>query len=302
MYTFELKRTFRFHTGAPVTARSFADAFNRDANPRLRSPATELHARDRRRRRSHAREGAAISGVRVLGRYRLQFRLTRPLGDFTARLTMPFFCPILPNTPVDPAGMENPPGSGPYYVAERIVNRRIVLKRNPYYRGGRPANVDQVVWTVGEHREACLRAAEQDRIDLCSAPANAQRRLAEQYGINRPGGAVLRQSEPQHLLLAFNHDRPAFKGPGQIPLKKAINYAIDRVALARAGTPISQRPTDQMLPPELGRDERIYPLEGNAGERHAEWLARAKLKPRTLVLYVYNGPGGVAVAQTLRST
>ena len=87
----------------------------------------------------------AISGVRVLGRYRLQIRLTRPVGDFTARLTMPFFCPILPNTPIDPAGMDDPPGSGPYYVAERIVNRRIVLKRNPYYRGGRPANVDQIV-------------------------------------------------------------------------------------------------------------------------------------------------------------
>ncbi len=38
-YTFELKRTFRFHTGAPVTAQSFADAFNRTAQPGLRSPA-----------------------------------------------------------------------------------------------------------------------------------------------------------------------------------------------------------------------------------------------------------------------
>ena len=39
-YTFELKQTFRFHTGAAVTAQSFADAFNRDAQPRLESPAT----------------------------------------------------------------------------------------------------------------------------------------------------------------------------------------------------------------------------------------------------------------------
>ena len=38
-YTFELKRTFRFDTGEPVTARSFADAFNRNANPKLGSPA-----------------------------------------------------------------------------------------------------------------------------------------------------------------------------------------------------------------------------------------------------------------------
>ena len=43
-YDFELKRTFRFHTGAAVTAQSFADAFNRDANPRLESPAKGVHA------------------------------------------------------------------------------------------------------------------------------------------------------------------------------------------------------------------------------------------------------------------
>ena len=30
-YTFELRRTFRFQTGAAVTAQSFAEAFNRDA-------------------------------------------------------------------------------------------------------------------------------------------------------------------------------------------------------------------------------------------------------------------------------
>jgi ABC-type oligopeptide transport system substrate-binding subunit len=98
-HTFTLKQSFRFHTGARVTAQSFADAFNRNAQPRLQSPAT-----------GYMREivGAAavidgkaesISGIRVVGRYRLQIRLTRPLGDFTARLTMPFFCPILPNTP-----------------------------------------------------------------------------------------------------------------------------------------------------------------------------------------------------------
>ena len=46
----------------------------------------------------------AISGVRVLGRYRLQIRLTRPVGDFTARLTMPFFCPILPGHADRPGG------------------------------------------------------------------------------------------------------------------------------------------------------------------------------------------------------
>ena len=306
VYTFELKRTFRFHTGAAVTARSYADAFNRDANPRLQSPATAYMREIVGAVAVMEGKTRAISGVRVLGRFRLQIRLTRPVGDFTARLTLPFFCPILPGSPVDPAGMNDPPGSGPYYVAERVVNRRIVLKRNPYYRGERPANVDQVVWTIGESEQACLLATEQDRIDYCVSiggigiPPTEYRRLAEQYGINRPGGQFFVGPRLQSAYLVFNHDRPAFKGPGQIALKKAINYAIDRPELARAFGYLGGRRTDQILPPALGRGASIYPLQGADPATARKWLARARLKPPTLVLYSGNNQRFVAVAETLR--
>jgi ABC-type oligopeptide transport system substrate-binding subunit len=302
-YTFELRPTFRFHTGAPVTARSFADAFNRDADPRMRSPAQfylhELIGADA----VIQGRAASIAGVRVLSRYRLQIRLTEPVPDLTARLTMPFFCPILPNTPIDPAGIDNPPGSGPYYVAERIVNRRTVLRRNPYYRGGRPAHVDQVVWTPGERQDSCLVATEQNRLDHCvqpgGIPIDSYRRLADAYGINRPGGQFFVAPAVTTWYVAFNHDRPAFEGLGQIPLKKAINYAIDRPELARAFGYLGGRRTDQMLPPALGRDERIYPLKGADPSSARRWLARARVRPKTLVLYASSAPLGVALAQVL---
>jgi ABC-type oligopeptide transport system substrate-binding subunit len=299
-YTFELKPMFRFHTGARVTAQSFADAFNRVAQPRLESPAT-----------AYMREivGAAavidgtaktISGVRVLGRYRLRVRLTRPLGDFIARLSMPFFCPILPNTPSDPAGIDNPAGSGPYYVAERIVNQRIVLKRNPYYRGNRPGNVDQVVWTI-ETREACLTAVEEDRVDHCEAiPPSRYAPIAAKYGINRPGGRFFVSPGITTEFVAFNHGRPAFKGPGQIPLKKAINYAIDRPEMARAWGYLAVKRSDQMLPPALARPASIYPLQGADPRTARAWLSRARLRPRELVLYASSsGPARVGMAQVL---
>ena len=281
-YDFELKRTFRFHTGAPVTARSFADAFNRDANPRLESPAKPYMREIVGAVAVMEGKAQAISGVRVLDRYRLQIRLTRPVGDFTARLTMPFFCPILPNTPIVPKGIDNPAGSGPYYVAERIVNRRIVLRRNPYYRGGRPANVDQIVVTIVDSDEACLLAVEQNRIDICFVGAYLPRRIGgSPRSTGSTGRAASSSSTPRSstAFLAFNHDRPAFKGPGQIPLKKAINYAIDRPELVRAFGYLAGRRTDQMLPPALGRDERIYPLEGADPATARKWYARAKHKP-----------------------
>jgi len=116
-YTFELKTSFRFHTGAPVIARSFADAINRLAQPRLQS-------RGREYVRDIVGGGAVLDGraetiigVRVLDRYRLQIRLTGPVGDFTTRLTMPFFCPILPTTPTDEEMVTDPPGSGPGYCS-----------------------------------------------------------------------------------------------------------------------------------------------------------------------------------------
>ena len=301
-YTFDLNTRFRFHTGAPVTAQSFVDAFNRDANPKQRSPATGFIQEIVGARAVIDGTATSISGVQALARHRLQIRLTRPVGDFIARLTLPFFCPVLANTPIEPGGINDPPGSGPYYVAERIVNQRIVLERNPFYRGDRPANVDKVIWTVGESREGCLLSVEQDRIDYCDTfgvPPNAYRPLGEKYGINRPGGQFFVSPSLQTWFFLFNHERPAFGGAAQIPLKKAINYAIDRPALARVFGYLGGTRTDQLLPPAIARRASIYPHEGADPSTARSWLGKAWLKPRRLVFYTANRPLSVAIAQIL---
>ena len=300
-YRFELRRTFRFHTGAPVTARSFADAFNRVADPRMRSPGAgflhEIVGADA------VREGKArtIEGVRVLGPYRLELRLTKPVGDLTARLTMLFFCPVLPNTPIDPRGIDDPAGSGPYYVADRVVNQRVVLRRNPYYRGDRPAHVDQIVYTAGVAAEDCLAATQDDRVDLClgvaAIPDTAHRGLAAKYGVNRPRGQYFVAPVLSVFAFAFNHDRPAFAGREQIPLAKAINYAIDRHELARVVGVLAGRRTDEILPPSLGGTGRVYPIAGPDLVTARKWLKRARLEPRELVLYALNTSFGVGFAQ-----
>ncbi|HET9286842.1 MAG TPA: ABC transporter substrate-binding protein [Gaiella sp.] len=301
-YDFELRRTFRFHTGVQVTAQSFAAAFNRNAHPGQKATDATGFMREIEGAQAMIDGNAqSISGVRVVGRYRLQIRLTKPLGDFPQRLTLPFFCPVLPGTPVDSRGVD-PAGSGPYYVAEHVVNQRVVLKRNPFYRGDRPANVGQVVWTVGETREACLVAIEADRIDHCfpfGVPSAAYGALAERYGVNRPGGQFFVSPAPVTWYLAFNHDRPAFKGPGQIPLKKAINFALDRAALVRPLGYLAGKRTDQILPPALGRAVGIYPLGGPNLAAAKRWLARARIKPTKLMFYTTSAPSSVAQSLAL---
>ena len=258
--TIKLMRTYRFDNGARVTAANYVAAFNRDANPNLQSPAAGVGYLNEIVGAYAVMAGKAqtISGVRALGPYTLQIRTTKPVPDLLSRLTMPFFCPIAVNTP--PKEIDDPLGSGPYYVASRVPNRQVVLERNRFYRGRGPANVDQIVCTVGPGQEACRQAVEQDELDWCEFLSDAgYREIAAKYGINRPNGRFFFNPTLATGYFAFNHDRPAFKGRGQIPLMKAINWAIDRPALVRASGYLGGKRTDQILPPAMGREAGIYP-------------------------------------------
>jgi ABC-type oligopeptide transport system substrate-binding subunit len=297
--TIVLNRTYRFHTGERITAASFVAAFTRDASPQMHSPVVpylhEIEGADA----VIAGQAGAISGVKALGRYKLQIRTTRPLPDLVSRLTMPFFCPIATSTPL--REIDDPLGSGPYYVSSRVPNRQVVLKRNPFYRGPRRAHLGQIVWTIGVGGEACRVAIEQNEIDYCGGlgvPGADYAEIAQTYGINRKGGQFFSNPQLDTSYFAFNHDRPAFAGRRQIRLKRAINWALDRNALARAGGFLSGKPTDQILPPAIGRATTIYPVGGvtQASVSRARALL-ANARPTKLVLYAANGALAVARAQ-----
>jgi Bacterial extracellular solute-binding proteins, family 5 Middle len=295
-YTFELKRTYRFDTGAPVTARSFALAFDRDANPRMRSPVARQGFLQDIVGAEAVIQGTAttISGVQVLDRYRLRIRLNRPAGDFRARMTMPYFCPIMLATPF--REIVKPPGSGPYSIRVHIPNRRIVLERNPYYRGARPANPDRIVWTITDatdylERLEATEQGENDYVSLVSMPDAVVRGLIETYGVDRPGGRVIRDyPTPSSFGFLFNPHRRAFEGFGQAPLRKAINYALDRPALVRAHPYLTVRRSDRLLPAELSNRRPFYPLGGPNLVAAQRWLARTRKSPRTLHLYTWTFP------------
>jgi oligopeptide transport system substrate-binding protein len=297
--TIQLKRTYRFDTGARVTAANYVAAFNRDANPKLQSAAASSGYLNDIVGANAVMAGKAqtISGVRALGPYTLQIRTTKPLPDLVSRLTVPMFCPIAVDTP--PEEIDDPVGSGPYYITSRVPNRQVVLERNRFYRGPRPANVDRIVFTVGPGLEACRQAVEQDELDWCEFLSDTDyRAIAATFGINRPNGRFFFNPTLATAYFAFNHDRPAFKGRGQIPLMKAINWAIDRPALVRASGYLGGKRTDQILPPGMGRQTSIYPRGGVDEEslaRARALLAKARYKPKTLVLYTATSPAFFAV-------
>ena len=246
----------------------------------------------------------SISGVTALGRYKLRMRTTRRLPDLVFRLALPFFCPIAPGTP--PRAIDPPIGSGPYYVSSHVLNRQIVLVRNPFYRGRRRAHVKRIVWTIGLEGEACRVAVERNEVDYCGStgvPAGDFAELARKYGVNRKGGRFFSNPELRTDYYAFNHDRPAFAGRTQIPLKKAINLALDRHAVVRPEGFPRGKPTDQILPPAFGRAAAIYPtgrVTSASLSRARALVKKARLRPAKLVLYTPDLPATVAEAQIFK--
>jgi ABC-type oligopeptide transport system substrate-binding subunit len=302
-YTFELERTFRFHTGEPVSARSFAAAFKRNADPRMRSPVASRGFLEAIVGADAVLEGKAksISGVRELGRYRLRIRLKRPTADFVARLTMPYFCPIPSGTPIGRPGIDLRAGSGPYYLAAHTPDRRIVLERNRHYSGGRTAYPDRIIWTIDGDSYARLRAVEKGKYDYMHLfgffPDSVIRDLVDAYGLNRPGGRLFRSfPTSSNFTFWFNPNRPAFQGAGQAPLRKAINFALDRPAVVRAGDYLGLRPSDRLLPASLGERPPLYPRGAPDPVTARAWLARAGQRPQSLKLYTATYPSTVGAA------
>src|SRR5262249_15856577 len=209
--------------GAPLTAANFARALARVLDPAMQSYWAYVLSDVRR--------------VKANGQ-RLIIELRRPSGDLTTRLAEPFACPVPLGFPVDPAGVPLLVGSGPYYIARHEPQRSLVLARNPYYRGRRPQRVDRVVMTDDGDLNAGIRSVEQGRAEEgrgdvlgIEMPRFARDRLAQRYGVNQQ--QFFRVPGVYTGGLVLNTSRPLFRG--NLPLRKAVNLAVDRAAILRAG-------------------------------------------------------------------
>jgi oligopeptide transport system substrate-binding protein len=243
-------------------------------------------------------KAATISGVKATNATTLVINLTKPAPDLISRLTMPFFQAIPKSlaTNADPNGVLTYAGCGPYYFSARTPNKSITLKKNPYYTGGRPANVDTIQVNVGNSLDVIQQNVESGSTDYAAqgVPPTAYATLAAKYGVNK--GRLFVKPQLGVSYLAMNHDRPLFKNNPQ--LAKAVNWAIDRRALLNQGGFLAGKRNDQILPPGVpgGKDISVYPLSVTPGTiKVAQKLAAGHTGNGKAVLWTSNR--GAAPAQ-----
>ena len=292
-YDFTVNASFtKFSNGQPVTAGSFKAALDRDADPAMQSPSgafiSDVVGADK----------SPISGVRVKGNH-LLVTMQHASPDLLARLAMPFFCAIPASLPHDPNGVATPPSAGPYYVASRTVNKSIVLKRNPYYKGKRPHNADQIVYTIGNSLDATYLRVQQGATDYAAGgiPPASYAEAAQKYGINK--GQFWVKPLLSTAYLAFNTSRGVFKN--NIALRKAVNEAVDRKAMLVQSGFLAGKRTDQILPPGMAgfRDADLYPLKA-PNLKAAQKLAQGHTGDGNVVLYEGNRGASPLRAQIIQ--
>jgi ABC-type transport system substrate-binding protein len=302
IYTFTIRTGYRFSTGAPVTALNYMRAINRVLNPAMRSPGAQyLHEIVGADAMQHG-VAQSVSGVRVVGN-RLIIRLTKRVPDLPARMTMPYLCPVPTDLPVDPEGVGAPlPGSGPYYFAEFVRGSRVVLKRNPFYRGPRARHVDQIVVQVGRDPITISRQVEAGALDVdFNVPVPRLPELGVKYRVNAT--RLFAVPSANMFYLYMNTARPLFKN--NVKLRQAVNFALDRPELVFGlGAYWAGSVNDEYLPPGLPGyvDAHLYPGE-RPNFRKARALARGHTRSGKAVMYTCENiaTGCLHDAQTIRA-
>ena len=170
-----------------------------------------------------------ISGITAKG-LTLTFHLTKPNATFVSILSMQWFTAVKSNMAYSSSGLNVYPAAGPYYIKSRDPGRSTVLARNPYYKGNRPANPDQIVFTPNVNIDQSLLQvkAGQSDIDLAGIPPTAASNLASTYGVNKGRFFVGATSCVDYM--SMNNARAPFNN---VALRKAVNWAIDRPAQVR---------------------------------------------------------------------
>jgi peptide/nickel transport system substrate-binding protein len=307
-YTFTIRKGFRFSDGSPVTAKSFAYAIDRVANPELASPGVQFIIDQTGADIVGAQAvnfGAArhVRGVTAKGRT-LTIRLVHADPAFLFVLTMPFFQATSKTLPLTHEVTGSYPSAGPYFYSRNDVNDETSIRRNPFWKRGpgrmRPRNLAGVdlIWNQDEGSLFAQVQAGQIDEDPVTPPDEVQG-VAGQYGVNKTRFWVKAQNCTGSLL--FNNANPLFRN--NVPLRKAINWAVDRTDYAAVVGPYAGSPWTHLLPPGFpgSSSKTLKPYGAHANLPKAKKLAAGHFRSgRIVVLYRSVGTINPNQAQLVR--
>jgi len=249
-YTFHLRANGRWSNGEPVTADDFAASLRRVLTPATAAPKADLLFAVRNARAYAAGRLANFTsvGVRALDPRTLVVTLERPTPAFPDYVASGTWIPANPRVVARfGEGWTRPGndvGNGPYVLTEWRPGQRLVVRKNPLYRGAAGIRLDEIQFIrfdAGDSEERAYRAGE---IDVTMAVPFSK---LEIYARERPR-ELHHAPLAETRYLAFNTRLPPLDDPR---VRRALSLAVDRVKIVADVLRGGQQPACRLLPPEL---------------------------------------------------
>ncbi len=246
-YTFYLKPGVTFHNGRACTAHDFRYTFERVLNPSTRSPRTGFIDRLKGAKAYMQGQADHVEGIVVVDDHTLQLTLEQPFNLFLHLLTYASNY-VVPKEVVAQYGKDftsHPMGTGPFRFVAWRHDDHIILDANDAYFKGRPY-LDRIHYRILPEAVTRLeefKAGNLEHSDIATGQFASVK--------HDPELAKLMVSYPNlgTYALRFNMEKPPFKGNRK--LRQALNYAIDRQAIADIILEGRVIPATGVLPPTM---------------------------------------------------
>jgi peptide/nickel transport system substrate-binding protein len=296
-YTFHLRSGVMWNTSppSPVTSADFLRQFKMMCNPSLGvgnllyyEPvikgmssycAAFAKVKPTASAMSSFTNSHSISGIKTPNSTTIQFNLTQPANDFLNILAMPFasarpasYDKYLPDSA---QFRQHTLSDGPYAITQYTANKKIVLSRNPAWKQStdplRHQYVNQIVVTEGTTSDQTaltnVQAGTDDLMWDLPVPTPS---IPQLEASKNPGLHIYTDTGSSNPFLTFNLKSPTDNHAlGKLKVRQAIEYAINKVALAKiyGGTKLNPVLNQTIAPGNIGyTNYNYYPTPGNSGD------------------------------------
>jgi peptide/nickel transport system substrate-binding protein len=236
-----------------------------------------------------------LKGVEVTGKYTGKIVMEKPRANIYSVVIGDISGAIVSKAAVEKLGADHatkPVGSGPYVVASLERQRGAVLKRNPDYKGTKPAYEEIAIRFISDPRttDLALRSGE---IDFAILSPSAAEPLRSVQGLT-----VAEQASIAYVWLGMNVE----KGPlADLRVRQAIRLGLDVDQMLAAGYNGKAPRLNTLLPPQIFGHWKDAPVYKRNVAEAKKLLADAGASGLKLKLTILNQPAYQNMALVARA-
>lgn len=276
-YTFHLRHGMRFSNGAKITAANYKHSFLRMLNQNVGSPIASFLTDPASVNivgalAYNSGKATSVPGLQTKGPYTFIIKLVTAnpllptLVAFPNAQAEPTSLPMSPITKIPCCGSNQLPSGGRYYVASRVPDRSIKIRKNKFYKplGAPPIPgiVDGFDYTIGVQADQALLLINKGQSDWSGdgLSPTAWGPIFQKYG-TKGRARVFATSVVDYVTM--NNAKGPFTNTNA---RKAVSFGINRKPLVSIRGPRAGSPQCSLLTPAIPGYKKCtaYPLvKGN---------------------------------------